>query len=308
MGTAIFDLGAIKDINLTDQPVTPGFFKFGGIELYGVVEQKCGATTYFNRGNASQAKGDYESAIADYNEALRIDPKFVSATIQRVIALGRLGKPRESNATAQAPITLEQGDAAPKKELEQDKSVSIPAQTPPQANMNEIVPTSENKIVQNQSENASCGDKKSIYVADSLADAEGGRAIIEVSFKNKLNEAEKSDHNSEFEIREYRNNNLEWLYKGKYIQGRFVFTPIHSRSRKNLGGFIFTSVPVSRQKPVMLSPSYVKPNRDGTGEAILYLSGLRAIFASREGAHRFKFEGKRPTELLPEAFYFDRCE
>ena len=42
VGTAVFDLGAIKDINLTDQPVTPGYFKFGGIDLYPVLEGKCG--------------------------------------------------------------------------------------------------------------------------------------------------------------------------------------------------------------------------------------------------------------------------
>ena len=41
VGTAVFDLGAIKDINLTDQPVTPGYFKFGGIDLYPVLEGKC---------------------------------------------------------------------------------------------------------------------------------------------------------------------------------------------------------------------------------------------------------------------------
>ncbi len=43
VGTAVFDLGAIKDINLTDQPVTPGYFKFGGIDLYPVLDGKCGA-------------------------------------------------------------------------------------------------------------------------------------------------------------------------------------------------------------------------------------------------------------------------
>src|SRR6516164_4961129 len=43
VGTAVFDLGDITDINLTDQPITPGYFKFGGIELYPVLEAKCGA-------------------------------------------------------------------------------------------------------------------------------------------------------------------------------------------------------------------------------------------------------------------------
>ena len=42
VGTAVFDLGSIKDITLTDQPVTPGYFKFGGIDLYPVLEGKCG--------------------------------------------------------------------------------------------------------------------------------------------------------------------------------------------------------------------------------------------------------------------------
>ena len=45
VGTAVFDLGGIKDINLTDQPVTPGYFKFGGIDLYPVLEGKCGDTS-----------------------------------------------------------------------------------------------------------------------------------------------------------------------------------------------------------------------------------------------------------------------
>ena len=42
VGTAVFNLGKIKDIHLTDQPVTPGFFKFGGIDVYPVLDQKCG--------------------------------------------------------------------------------------------------------------------------------------------------------------------------------------------------------------------------------------------------------------------------
>src|SRR5262249_37493178 len=40
--TAVFNLGGIRDIRLTNQPVTPGYFKFGGIDVYPVLEQKCG--------------------------------------------------------------------------------------------------------------------------------------------------------------------------------------------------------------------------------------------------------------------------
>ena len=126
VGTAVFDLGGIRDINLTGQPVTPRYFKFGGYDLYTVVEQKCGASAYFYRGNAAQAKGDYHNAIVDYNEALRLDPGLESATIQRVIALGRLtGRPALNSATEE-PIKLGLDAIAPKTELEHDKSAPAP--------------------------------------------------------------------------------------------------------------------------------------------------------------------------------------
>src|ERR1043165_1126115 len=37
------------------------------------------AAAYFNRGNAQSAKGDAEQAIADYDEAIRLDPKNASS-------------------------------------------------------------------------------------------------------------------------------------------------------------------------------------------------------------------------------------
>jgi len=37
------------------------------------------AAAYFNRGNAHSAKGEHETAIADYDEAIKLDPKSASA-------------------------------------------------------------------------------------------------------------------------------------------------------------------------------------------------------------------------------------
>jgi hypothetical protein len=316
VGTPVFDLGAIKDINLTGQPVTPRYFKFGGIDLYTVIEQKCGAGAYFYRANAAQAKGDYESAIAEYNEGLRRDPNLAGAAIQRVFALQRLAKRPAPDMAAQAPVALEQAAAAPKKEPEQDKSASAtnqPApqeqasdQPAPQEPVNKAVPTKENEIVFLGS--APCGDRKSVYIADGLGDPEGGRGMIEIVYNNNLDDEGRTSPQSEFVIREYRGDKLEWSYTGKNARGRFMFTPVPIKQGQNFDGYMLTTqVHYTRPRPVVLTLNYVKPNRNGTGEPILYIAGLRTLF-SKENPYRFKFEGKRPLEYLPEAFYFDRCE
>jgi lipoprotein NlpI len=38
---------------------------------------------YLNRGGAERGKGEYDSAIADYSEALRLDPQYASAIMSR---------------------------------------------------------------------------------------------------------------------------------------------------------------------------------------------------------------------------------
>jgi tetratricopeptide (TPR) repeat protein len=44
------------------------------------------AWAYNNRGNAYKDKGEVDRAIADYDQALRLDPKYVKAYINRGVA------------------------------------------------------------------------------------------------------------------------------------------------------------------------------------------------------------------------------
>jgi hypothetical protein len=263
IGTAVFDLGETKDINLTNQPVTPGYFKFGGIDVYPVLEQKCGTP--------APAKPIEEPALS---------------------------------TTAQEPKTLEQ-NAAPKPELKQTENSSVSAQA--LAALDEHASPLENKSSKGEPESLSCGNRKSVYVADGFTETANGRALIEIAFKNRTAGDERSGLNSEFILREYRGAGLEWAYKGKLRQGRFIFAPV-TFGQGNPEGFVFTSMRAGRQDPAVLLPTFVKPNRDGSGEAILYLAGLRALFASKENIRRLRFEGKQPSGSLPEAFYFNRCE
>lgn len=151
-GTAVFDLGKIPDINLTNQPVKPRSFKFGGIDLYPVLEAKCGAPAYFaqgktdlangnydsalanfdrairlnpnnaeaydSRGEVYASKGDYTRAIADYNEALRLDLRLESAANHRTAAAEKLAKETGSATPAEPEVKLAGAVVRPEKEPE----------------------------------------------------------------------------------------------------------------------------------------------------------------------------------------------
>src|SRR5215470_13293156 len=41
------------------------------------------ALTFYNRGNAWQRKHDYDRALADYSEVIRLDPRFAMAYFNR---------------------------------------------------------------------------------------------------------------------------------------------------------------------------------------------------------------------------------
>jgi lipoprotein NlpI len=55
------------------------------------------ATAFLSRGVAYEVEGDYKFAIADYDEALRIDPNNKKAIKNRGIALAQLARTVHSN-------------------------------------------------------------------------------------------------------------------------------------------------------------------------------------------------------------------
>jgi tetratricopeptide (TPR) repeat protein len=169
--TAVFNLGKISDINLTNQPVRPRSFKFGGIDLYPVLEAKCGAAVYFAQGKTDHDKGDYDSAlanldrailldpnnaeaydsrgevyaskgdyahaIADYNEALRLDLRLESAANHRTIAAEKLAQEAGSDIAAEAKVRLAESVAAPEKEPEPNRTELASAKSLEQTDGNE---------------------------------------------------------------------------------------------------------------------------------------------------------------------------
>ncbi|MGA7324587.1 MAG: hypothetical protein WBX25_08930 [Rhodomicrobium sp.] len=249
VGTAVFNLGSIQDINLTNQPVTPRYFKFGGFDLFPVLEQKCGADA------------------------------------------------EKDKAAEQGPVTLGLGLPAPKTELASEaSSTSAPPAT--QASSSEALPTPVHKIPNSGSESPSC-DGKPVYVAD-VRTADGEQASIEVAVSNGSN-------NSEFTILGSKNNKTSLVYRGRIAKGRFIFLSNQSKLEQHSLRSLFMAVR-STQHTISIAAKYIKPNRDGIGSTILYLGGLNTLLASKGRGHRVRFEGNPPSEALPEAFYFDRCE
>jgi tetratricopeptide (TPR) repeat protein len=70
-----------------------GLAAYGGMLFIFAERQKDNlATAFFNRGAVYDTKGEYQRAIADYDEALRIDPNMKKAAENRRIAWARLAK------------------------------------------------------------------------------------------------------------------------------------------------------------------------------------------------------------------------
>jgi hypothetical protein len=251
-GTAIFDLGAVRDIHLTDQPVMPGSFRFGGIDVFPVLEEKCG------------------SAEAAKDEA---------ATELPALSMAR--------ATADADL---------------DRKEKLAAQAAPSV-VSVSPPAIKTEVAKNGLENR-CEGAKSVYVADVVSEAEGGKSLVEIVLDLQQN----SDRNPGFVMKRLKNNEVEWVYRGAMRKERLVFAYTERTQIQGGGWYMPASATSFRQRSEALTPSFIKRNREGTGEAILYIDGLQSLFVTKGSARRFKFEGKRPSETLPEAFYFDRCE
>jgi len=56
------------------------------------------AESYNNRANARYAKGDYEAALADYNQALTLNPRYAEVYGNRGMLWTRLGRTAEAEA------------------------------------------------------------------------------------------------------------------------------------------------------------------------------------------------------------------
>ena len=64
------------------------------------------AMAYNNRGSAVQSKGDYDRAIADYNEAIRIDPNYAVAYSNRGNLFEAKGRREEAIADFRRALTI----------------------------------------------------------------------------------------------------------------------------------------------------------------------------------------------------------
>jgi tetratricopeptide (TPR) repeat protein len=65
------------------------------------------AEAYNNRGSAVQAKGDYDRAIADYSEAIRINPNYAVAYSNRGNLLQARGRREDAIADFQRALAID---------------------------------------------------------------------------------------------------------------------------------------------------------------------------------------------------------
>jgi tetratricopeptide (TPR) repeat protein len=64
-----------------------------------------------NRGNAYVARGDYDRAIEDYNQAIKISPSYARAFNNRAVAFGKKGQHERAVEDLDAALKLEPGYA-----------------------------------------------------------------------------------------------------------------------------------------------------------------------------------------------------
>ncbi len=69
------------------------------------------AIDYYNRGVVKSSAGHKRKAIADYNRAIALDPRFVDAYINRGNAKAELGRLQSAIADYDLALTLDRQDA-----------------------------------------------------------------------------------------------------------------------------------------------------------------------------------------------------
>jgi tetratricopeptide (TPR) repeat protein len=64
------------------------------------------AESYNNRANARYAKGDYDAALADYDHALAIDPRYAEVYANRGMLHLRMGRRAKADADFAQSLAL----------------------------------------------------------------------------------------------------------------------------------------------------------------------------------------------------------
>ena len=70
------------------------------------------AIAYNNRGNAYTREGQYELAIQDYNESIKLNPKYAGPLNNRGVAYQKKGDIDRAIADFDAAISLDRGNPA----------------------------------------------------------------------------------------------------------------------------------------------------------------------------------------------------
>jgi tetratricopeptide (TPR) repeat protein len=85
------------------------------------------AKAYSNRGLAYRDKGDTGRAIADYTEAIRLDPKFANAYINRGLAYEKLADVARARVDFNATLGLSQNGTEWARNKAQERLAALPS-------------------------------------------------------------------------------------------------------------------------------------------------------------------------------------